>query len=234
MAPVDGSLITALGLGFVLGLGHALDADHVVAVSTLVSQGRGVLRSCLRGAYWGLGHTLALLSAGAAVFALKVQISPELEHGLETAVGAMLVLLGGHVLFRALGAVSLHRHEHVHGGAPHRHLHVHVGDRGEHRHLHLWREAPQPLLVGLLHGLAGSGALVLLVLASLPSPAAALAYILVFGAGSTAGMLVLSGLIGVPFALTAGSSRTAALVLRVIVGCGSVLVGLSMIVNGLA
>jgi hypothetical protein len=230
---VDGSLIAALGLGFALGLRHALDADHVVAVSTFVSQDRGVLRSCLRGTFWGLGHTLALLVAGAAVFAFKVQISPELEQGLETLVGLVLILLGGRVLLRTLGAVSLHRHQHSHGGDPHSHLHVHVGDRGEHRHLHLWRGAPQPLLMGLLHGLAGSGALVLLVLASMPSPAAALAYIVVFGVGSTAGMLVLSGLIGVPFALTAGGSRTLALVLQVVVGTASVLVGLSMIHSGL-
>jgi hypothetical protein len=234
MTTVDGSLITTLGLGFALGLGHALDADHVVAVSTLVSQDRGVLRSCLRGAFWGLGHTVALLVAGAAVFAFKVQISPGVERAIETAVGVMLILLGGHVLFRTLGAVSLHRHEHFHGGASHSHLHVHVGDRDEHGHLHLWRGASQPLLIGLLHGVAGSGALVLLALASLPSPAAALAYILVFGVGSTAGMLALSGMIGVPFAVAAGRSRTLALVLRTIVGGASLLVGASMVARGLA
>ncbi len=231
---MDGSLIAALGLGFVLGLRHALDADHVVAVSTFVSQERSVLRSCLRGTFWGIGHTVALLAAGAVVFAFRIRISPDLEQGLEGVVGMVLILLGGHVLLRALGAVSLHRHQHSHGGAPHSHLHVHVGDPGEHRHLHLWRAAPQPLLMGLLHGLAGSGALVLLVLASMPSPAAALAYILVFGVGSTAGMLVLSGLIGVPFALTAGGSRNLALGLQVVVGAASVMIGLSMLRGTLA
>jgi high-affinity nickel permease len=229
---VDTSLIAGLGLGFVLGLRHALDADHVAAVSTFVSQDRSVLRSCLRGTFWGIGHTVALLAAGVAVFAFKLRISPGLERGVETVVGLVLVLLGGHVLLRALGAVSLHRHHHSHGGAPHSHLHVHVGDRAEHRHVHLWRGAPQPLLMGLLHGLAGSGALVLLVLASMPSPAAALAYILVFGVGSTAGMLVLSGLIGVPFALTASGSRTVASVLQIVVGVSSILVGLSMAHGG--
>lgn len=231
---MDGSLIAALGLGFVLGLRHALDADHLVAVSTFVSQDRGVLRACLRGTFWGIGHTVALLAAGAGVFAFKLRISPQVEHGLETVVGLALILLGGHVLRRALGSVRLHRHQHSHGGSPHSHLHVHVGDRHEHRHVHLWRGAPQPLLMGLLHGLAGSGALVLLVLASMPSPAAALTYILVFGVGSTTGMLVLSGLIGVPFAVTAGGSRTLTLVLQVIVGAASLVVGLSMILGGLA
>ena len=231
---MDGSLIAALGLGFVLGLRHALDADHLVAVSTFVTQDRGVLRACLRGTFWGLGHTVALLATGAGVFAFKLRISPEVEQGLDTVVGLVLILLGAHVLRRALGVVRLHRHQHSHGGPPHSHLHVHVGDPHEHRHVHLWRGAPQPLLMGLLHGLAGSGALVLLVLASMPSPAAALTYILVFGVGSTTGMLVLSGLIGVPFAVTAGGSRMLTLVLQLVVGAASLVVGLSMIHGGLA
>jgi ABC-type nickel/cobalt efflux system permease component RcnA len=231
---VDGSLTAALGLGFVLGLRHALDADHVVAVSTFVSQDRGVLRSCLRGTFWGIGHTAALLVAGAAVFAFKLRISPQVQQGLETVVGLTLILLGAHVLRRTLGVVRMHRHQHSHGGRPHSHLHAHVGNPGEHRHAHLWQGAPQPLLMGLLHGLAGSGALVLLVLASMPSPAAALTYILVFGVGSTTGMLLLSGLIGVPFVLTASGSRMLPLVLQVVVGAASLLVGLSMVHAGLA
>lgn len=226
---MDTSLIAALGLGFLLGLRHALDADHVAAVSTFVTQERSVLRSCLRGTFWGLGHTAALLGAGVAVMAFKLQISPELERGLERVVAIVLVGLGVHVLVRTLGEVSLHRHEHSHGGTPHRHVHVHFGDVDEHRHLHLWRGAPQPLLMGLLHGLAGSGALVLLVLTTMPSPAAAVVYILVFGLGSTAGMLLLSGLIGVPFALTAGASRTLGAALQLVVGASSVVVGMLML-----
>jgi High-affinity nickel-transport protein len=226
---MDTSLIAALGLGFLLGLRHALDADHVAAVSTFVTQDRSVLRSCLRGTFWGLGHTTALLGAGVAVVAFKLQISPALERGLERVVAIVLVGLGAHVVIRTLSVVSLHRHEHSHGGPPHRHLHVHLGDVDEHRHLHLWRGAPQPLLMGLLHGLAGSGALVLLVLTTMPSPAAAVVYILVFGVGSTAGMLLLSGLIGVPFALTAGGSRTLGIALQLVVGACSILVGMLML-----
>ena len=225
---MDTSLIAALGLGFMLGLRHAMEADHIAAVSTFVGQERGVLRSCLRGTFWGIGHTAALLAAGVAVTAFKLKISPDIERHVDTVVALVLILLGGHVLLRALAGVSLHRHQHTHDGALHSHLHVHVGDSAEHRHVHLWRGAPQPLLMGMLHGLAGSGALVLLVLASMPSPAAALAYILVFGVGSTAGMLVLSGLIGVPFALTAGGSRSLVGTLQVVVGAASVLVGVLM------
>jgi hypothetical protein len=192
-----------------------------------------VLRSCLRGTFWGIGHTAALLVAGVAVFTFKLQISPAVEQGVETVVGLVLILLGAHVVLRAFGTVSLHRHQHSHGGPSHSHLHLHVGAAAEHRHLHVWRGAPQPLLMGVLHGLAGSGALVLLVLASLPSPAAALAYILVFGLGSTAGMLALSGLIGVPFALTAGASGSLAAGLQTVVGAASVLVGVLMVRSGM-
>ena len=226
---MDTSLIGTLGLGFLLGVRHALDADHVAAVSTFVSQERGILRACLRGTFWGIGHTAALLAAGVAVVVFKLRISPALERGVEGVVGLVLVLLGSHVLVRTLGAVRLHRHEHTHDGTAHSHVHVHVGDVIEHRHRHLWQAAPQPLLMGLLHGLAGSGALILLVLTTMPSPVAAVLYVFVFGVGSTTGMLVLSGLIGVPFALTARGSRALTVALQAVVGAGTMLVGVLML-----
>jgi ABC-type nickel/cobalt efflux system permease component RcnA len=231
---VDSSLSAALGLGFLLGLRHALDVDHVAAMSTLVSQERVIWRSCLRGTFWGIGHTAALLAAGVAVVIFKLQISPAFERGVEGAVALALILLGGQVLVRTLGAVRLHRHEHTHGGTVHSHVHVHVGNPGEHRHVHLRRAVPQPLLMGVLHGLAGSGALVLLVLATLPSPLAAILYVVVFGIGSTAGMLLLSGLIGVPFSLAMGGSRLVAAALQTIVGAGTILVGALMLRSLLA
>ena len=229
---MDASLIAALGLGFLLGLRHAMEADHVAAMSTFVSQERTLLRSCLRGTFWGIGHTAALLAAGVAVIAFKVRIPPAFERGVETCIALVLMLLGGHVLLRALGALSLHSHEHVHDGVPHRHVHLHVGPRAAHDHVHLFAGARRPLLMGLLHGLGGGGALVLVVLTTLPSPAAAFLYILVFGLGSTAGMLVLSGLMGVPFALLAGSSGRAASVLQIAVGAGSALIGVVMLATG--
>ena len=229
---MDASLIAALGLGFLLGLRHAMEADHVAAMSTFVSQERTLLRSCLRGTFWGIGHTAALLAAGVAVIAFKVRIPPAFERGVETCIALVLMLLGGHVLLRAVGALSLHSHEHVHDGVPHRHVHVHVGPHGAHDHVHLFAGARRPLLMGLLHGLGGGGALVLVVLTTLPSPAAAFLYILVFGLGSTAGMLVLSGLMGVPFALLAGSSGRAASVLQIAVGAGSALIGVVMLATG--
>ncbi len=227
---MDPSLIAALGLGFLLGLRHAMEADHVAAVSTFVSRERTLLRSCLRGTFWGIGHTAALLGAGVAIIAFKVQIPPEFERGVETCIALVLILLGGHVLLRAGRALSLHSHEHVHDGVPHRHVHVHVGPGAAHDHVHLFSDARKPLLLGMLHGLGGGGALVLVVLTTLPTPAAAFLYLLVFGLGSTAGMLVLSGLMGLPFALlSGGGSARMATALQVVVGVVSVVIGVVML-----
>lgn len=226
---MDTSLIAALGLGFLLGLRHAMEADHVAAVSTFVSRERTLLRSCLRGTFWGIGHTAALLVAGIAVIAFKVHIPPEFERGVETVIALVLILLGGHVLLRAFSALSLHSHEHVHDGVRHRHTHVHIGAQAAHDHVHLFADARKPLLLGVLHGLGGGGALVLVVLTTLPSPAAAFLYIVVFGLGSTAGMLVLSGLIGLPFRLLAGGSERVATVLQMVVGVVSIVIGVVML-----
>ena len=226
---MDSSLIAALGLGFLLGLRHAMEADHVPAVSTFVSRERTLLRSCLRGTFWGIGHTTALLAAGVAVIAFKIHIPPEFERVVETVIALVLILLGGHVLLRAVSALSLHSHEHVHDGVPHRHTHVHLGPHGAHDHVHLFADARKPLLLGLLHGLGGGGALVLVVLTTLPTPAAAFLYILVFGLGSTAGMLVLSGLIGLPFKLLAGGSERLATALQMVVGVVSIVIAVVML-----
>jgi high-affinity nickel permease len=221
---MDGSLVTALGLGLLLGLRHALDADHVAAVSTLVSRERGLVRSCLLGAFWGAGHTLALLGAGIAVIAFKLTITPGVEEALERTVGLVLVLLGGHVLLRALAGLRVHGHEHTHDGVAHRHAHLHVGS-SDAAHVHLIQLGGRPFVVGLLHGLAGSAALTLLVLGTIPSPIGALAYIVVFGVGSTAGMLLLSGLVGLPVALAAHGAHRLQTAIQVVAGIGSAALG---------
>jgi ABC-type nickel/cobalt efflux system permease component RcnA len=239
---VDGSLVGVLGLGLLLGVTHALDADHVAAVSTLVSRERRLGRSCLLGVAWGLGHTAALLVAGIGVIAFKLAISPRLEHGLEMAVAVVLILLGGHVLVQSLREVGLHRHAHTHDGRTHHHLHLHLKHDpghdaghagGTHDHVHLLGLGRRPFLVGLLHGLAGSAALMLLVLSTISSPAAGLLYIVVFGVGSTAGMLLLSGLIGLPFAL-AGRSPVLQVGLQLMAGAVSLGLGAWLLLGGAA
>ena len=225
---MDVSLATALGLGLLLGLRHALDADHVAAVSTLVAGERGLARSCLLGAFWGAGHTLALLGAGIAVIAFKLTITPGLEEALERMVGAVLVLLGGHVLLRAAGGLLADEREHTHDGIAHRHPQLRLGPP-EAGHVHLLRLGGRPFLVGLLHGLAGSAALTLLVLGAIPSPIGALVYILVFGIGSTAGMLLLSGLVGLPVALAIDGARRVETSVQALAGIGSVALGIWML-----
>jgi high-affinity nickel permease len=222
---MDVSLTTALGLGFLLGLRHAADADHVAAVSTLVSEHRSVVRSCLLGTFWGIGHTTALLVASLVVIGFKLTISPALERGLEALVAAVLILLGGQVLVRCLTSVNVHQHVHTHDGHAHSHTHLHLGAREAHRHVHLFQVGRRPFLVGLVHGLAGSAALTLIALASIPSLPGQFLYILVFGVGSTGGMLVLSGLIGVPFALTAGRSAMVRVVIQALAGAVSLALG---------
>ena len=225
---MDGSLISALGVGFLLGLRHALDADHVAAVSTFVSRHRGLYASCVLGTFWGIGHTGALLLAAVATTLLRLRIPPEVDRALEGLVAILVVALGANVLVQALGSIRVHRHEHAHSGRAHRHLHLHVGPTMSHTHGHVIGDRKRPLLMGALHGLAGSAALLLLVLAAMPSTAAALLYVTVFGVGSTVGMVIVSGVIGVPFAVGGSSERTR-LALQIAVGVASLGVGVAML-----
>jgi high-affinity nickel-transport protein len=199
-----------------------------IGLGLLLSRHRSLGRACALGAFWGAGHTAALLAAGVAVLGFRLSVSPRLEQGLETAVACVLILLGGHVLLRATGTLLLHRHAHAHDGATHGHAHLHLGSATA-GHVHLLRLGSRPFLVGLLHGLAGSAALTLVVLSSIPSAVGGLVYLFVFGIGSTAGMLLLSGLIGLPFALTAERSARAQGILQLVAGLASLGLGLALV-----
>jgi ABC-type nickel/cobalt efflux system permease component RcnA len=233
------SALPVLGLGFALGLKHATEADHLVAVSTIVSEHRSVWRSAAVGALWGLGHTASLFVAGAVLVALRVRVPEGVASALELLVALMIVLLGTRVLYLVLkGRRDVHVHAHTHDGRTHTHLHfhgrrdAHAAAEGEavshawHRGLWGWR----PVLVGAVHGLAGSAALVLLILGeevlSGGSRLLGLAYLLVFGAGSVGGMLLMSTLVGLPFVLTARRFRSIDTPVRLLAGAASVLFGL--------
>lgn len=216
----------ALGLGFVLGLRHALDADHIAAVSTIVSESRSVWRSSLVGTSWGVGHTTALLAAGTAVTGLNLTIHPGLAHSIETSVAIMLILLGARAVHTALREWKIHRHPHSHDDRTHIHFHVHVsGSDNAPQHRHVLAFAARPFLVGMVHGFAGSAGLMILVLSTITSVLAGFAYIVVFGLGSTAGMLLMSSVISVPFVWTARRFRSWVQVLQLMVGMGSILFG---------
>ncbi len=222
-----GTLIGLLGLGLILGLRHALDPDHIAAVSTIVSESRSVRRSSLVGAIWGLGHTMSLLIAGVLVIALKVQISDRVALWMEFAVALMLILLGLKAMLKPLRGWRIHVHQHAHGGSSHSHVHLHrPSEEHVHQHRHLIRSGARPFLVGMVHGMAGSAALMILVLATIPSAVAALIYIAVFGLGSVGGMLIMSSLISLPFILTRQRFKVLSEGLQVAVGLFSLGFGL--------
>lgn len=221
---MEPNLLTTLVLGFLLGVEHAFDADHVVAVSTMVSRHRSLRRSSLVGIIWGLGHTATLFLVGLAVILFKVTIPERLALSMEFVVGIVLVTLGASVVKGYLAA-RIHAHAHRHGDDIHLHFHSHAAGEG-HDHGHPLPQHRRTLLVGMIHGLAGSAALMLLVLASIRTPALGLLYILVFGAGSILGMLGISTLLGLPFVLTAERSASFHRKLRIAVGSASIAYGL--------
>lgn len=197
------TLASVFTLGFLLGMRHAADADHIAAVATLATRSRSVGETMLQGAAWGTGHTLTLMVFGGAVLAAGLAVPERAAEALELAVGVMLVALGADALYR-LWRKRVHFHAHRHtGGAAHFHAHAHQGegaphDPARHDHAHPRGVAGRALLVGMMHGLAGSAALILLGLEAMRSPALAFAYIAVFGVGSIIGMLLLSAAIAVP------------------------------------
>jgi len=202
-------LLAILGLGLVFGLKHATEVDHVVAISTIVSRHKNIFRSALVGALWGAGHTLSLLTIAVVVLWFRIAIPERVSGWLEFGVALMIIGLGVSTLWRALRNDSqVHVHEHTHGGLSHTHVHFHEHEtkhapRSPSQHSHrLSRIGWKPVMVGIMHGLAGSGALTLLVLTQISSAWVGLLYVLMFGFGSIAGMLLMSGLIGLPFALT--------------------------------
>jgi ABC-type nickel/cobalt efflux system permease component RcnA len=222
-------------LGFLLGMLHAADADHVVAVATIVSRQRSVGSAARVGLLWGVGHTLTVFAVGSAIIVFNLVIPARLELALEFCVALMLVLLGVMTLARmsrqvretvapalaetlaehshAAPAPEVHQHVHAHGDYVHAHRHGH--DAASHGHTETplsWLDrqvgglgayqALRPLAIGIIHGLAGSAAIALLVLAQIREPLWAAAYLLLFGVGTTAGMMLVTSAIAVPFTLS--------------------------------
>lgn len=226
---MDASLFPALGLGFLLGLTHALDADHMAAVGTLVSETPGLRRSSLLGASWGVGHAASLLAAGLLVLGLRLAIPTRLSAAAEFAVGLMLVGLGVRAIWSVLREKRLHWHAHEHRGLRHLHLHAHrLADRATREHRHPFPLQRRPFLIGCAHGLAGSGPLTLLVLSTLSSPVTGLAYLGLFSLGSIAGMTLLTGLLSFPVAYAFQRGTAFASQLRMVAGGISLVLGLGL------
>ncbi len=221
--------LIVLGLGLLLGLKHATDADHIVAVTTFVSESKSLWRSCGIGVFWGIGHTLSLALAGFVVIVFKVSIPGWLETRLEFIVALMLMALGARVLIRTLrGKIELHDHTHKHSGTIwHSHWHVHAGgEPHEHNHAGWTHLGLRPMLVGMVHGAAGSAALMLLVLSTIRSPLESFVYILVFGLGSVLGMLLISCLLALPLHWAKGRVAASYKPIQLTAGLFSCLFGL--------
>ncbi|HEU4932741.1 MAG TPA: hypothetical protein VFT48_11705, partial [Pyrinomonadaceae bacterium] len=201
------SALGVLGLGLLYGLKHATEVDHIVAVSAVVSEQRKLTRAAIVGGLWGAGHTASLVIVGAFVLALRIAIPSLVASWLEFGVALMIIGLGVVALRRAFRSrADVHIHKHDHGDQCHAHIHFHEADypadnTEPHSHA-VARIGLKPILVGAMHGLAGSGALTLLVFTQIHSSALGLLYLGVFGAGSIIGMLLMSGLVGLPFVLS--------------------------------
>lgn len=227
------SPLLLVGLGLSIGLEHAFEPDHVAAVSTQVSRGRiaqksttnilktNAVKSAMLGALWGAGHTTTLVLMGLLVYTLAVKIEQQVFSGLELGVGLMLVFLAITTILNKKLIIPRHKHPHQHkDGTIHYDAHIH--DDTDHTHNH------KSYLIGCMHGLAGSGGLVVLTAATLNNVGAVLGFILVFGIGSVLGMALISGLLGLPFALST-KIPTINQIFRYVTGGFSLLIGANIV-----
>lgn len=220
-----GSFLSIIAVGFFLGMRHATDPDHVIAVTTIVTSQRQLRRAAMTGAFWGVGHTLTIFVVGAMIILFNVVIPTRLGLSMEFSVALMLIVLGSlnvAAFMRSASVISarantdsgaVHVHPHTHGDYVHTHAHGHSPETHSHRSdrtplalldrlfgkLALYRPI-RPFIVGVVHGLAGSAAVALLVLAAIPNPRWAVVYLLVFGAGTVGGMMLITMSIASAFA----------------------------------
>lgn len=220
-------LIILLSYALYEGLFHAFEADHVLAVTNIVSQRNKIWTAMKDGIFWGLGHTSTILLIGIAMILLRVNIPENSFSYFEAAVGLMLIIVAVYrlVVFFKNEQTIIHKHYHEHGGS-NKQLHVHVQTKGENLHKTAYG-------IGIVHGLAGSGALVVLVMTQIKSLASSLLYLLIFGFGSVIGMMFVAGIFSIPFSKKIISSKVLRAILVIfsstlcfIYGCYSIYVNL--------
>ena len=227
---METSAFAVLALGFFLGLKHAIEADHLAAVSTIVSERKSLWSSTIVGGVWGLGHTISLFVAGVFVLLLNFQISEQTERILEFGVGIMLLFLGLNVFRKIAQGGKIHFHSHEHGEREHVHPHLHELDKIDEKESHHGLKfSPRALFIGMIHGLAGSAALMLLVIPTIESRPLGLLYIIIFGIGSIGGMMLMSFLVGLPFHLTASRFNRFNNILQGTAGLVSIVIGLIIV-----
>lgn len=225
----DAGFLTLLGVGFLLGLRHALDADHLAAVSTVLAERPSLSASGVVGLWWGIGHTLTLLVVGGVVLIWGIRVPAGFEAIAESGVALLLIGLGG-TLARKLYRERWHVHSHQHDGERHVHLHSHRRQE-DHHHRHWMADSVRPFCIGMAHGLAGSAALMLVVLSTTHEVWPGLLSIAVFGVGSIAGMVVIGLTISVPLVCSLTVSRRFFVALQGMASVASVGVGVWMLIK---
>lgn len=226
---LDLESLSLLSLGFLLGLRHALDSDHLAAVSTVLAERPSLLASGAVGFWWGVGHTLTLLLVGSVVLAWGIRIPDEFELLAESGVAILLIVLGASLALK-LYRERWHVHSHHHEGEPHIHFHSHQRQEN-HRHRHWMVQSIRPLCIGMAHGLAGSAALMLMILATTKETSVGLLSILVFGVGSIIGMMVIGLTISVPVIYSRSISRRLFMAVQGMASVASVSLGMWMLVK---
>ena len=226
--------LSSLTLGILLGAQHAFDPDHLAAVATLNAKSVSSKEAIKQGMFWGLGHTLTLFAICSVVILLGSQISEPIADMLEFVVGLMLVVLGGN-LVRLVIKNKIHFHKHKHGDIEHFHAHSHVNDTehdiNNHHHKHVDKLPLRALMIGLIHGLAGSAALSILALGTVDSILQGLGFVLLFGLGSIVGMVAISASISIPLKMKLFESDKVHQTLRLTIGAGTFFLGGSIMWN---
>jgi ABC-type nickel/cobalt efflux system permease component RcnA len=245
-------LLSIVAIGFFLGMRHATDPDHVIAVTTIVTQQRKTSRAALIGAFWGLGHTVTILIVGSAIILFNLVIPARLGLAMELAVGFMLIALGLWNVVSFMRSMPgsdypvdsdhplIHSHVHSHGDLVHTHTHAHTGEAHRHATSSSVRQLDKilgrlavyqfirPLAVGIVHGLAGSAAVALLILASIRDARWAVVYLLVFGVGTIAGMMLIT--MGIASTFRAVGNRFQAFSRRLALATGLLSVAFGLVI----
>jgi len=194
------------------GLIHAFEADHILAVTNIVSQRTNLLSAVKDGIFWGLGHTSTIFLVGVIMIVFKVNIPTGAFSYFEAAVGVMLILVASYRLYIFLRdeqtIISFHKHQHEHAGE-NKHLHTHIHLKGKNLHKASYG-------IGIVHGLAGSGTLVVLIMTQIESVANSILYLVIFGLGSIAGMTLVAGIFSVPFSKKLVNSKVIRTILVIV------------------
>ena len=223
---------TVLPLGFLIGMGHALEADHLAAVATMLDSKSSRWATVARGAFWGLGHTIALFIISTAVVLFGLGISNRMEAGMEIAVGLMIILLGANLIW-TFHRNEIRLHSHRHGGRTHLHLHSRAAAEADlHAHQHRRRGHIKAMGVGLMHGAAGSAGLLVLVVAATSTLTQAMIYFAGFGAGSILGMAAVSAVASYPLHLLQRGGLWLRGLTAAAIGLGAVSIGGMLMIEG--